>query len=654
MPRETNVEVQRPRWVGDLAVVCVEHGMAKSLVDAWTATAMSSAGATGARVLAAAESPAWSSPGLQTLSSDDPAHAFVTRRFGLTGVCILHGPLALGASVVVALPAMPTTEDRDHWQFAIAQLDRALGALRTRLFLETVVEHLPDMVFVKDARELRFLYFNRAGEQLVGHPRRDLIGRNDHDFFPPGEAEFFIEKDREVLASGRLVEIPEEPIHTTHGTRILHTKKIPVADENGRPIFLLGISEDITDRVRARERLAERERAFETFFERAPVALFRLNATAARASLEASPSTPAPEQVRIIAQNAEARALCQRLGLEALDHLGHLSQSPDELARLWSSLTDTLADRDRPVAPLPINAPTYGDVERGETVHVLPRFSVPRGAANPLDELVLALTDVTALRQTELALGRTTRDLERTHADLAQVSWAAAHDLNEPLKAALGFAELFDAQHRDALTHDAAAVFDAVHQSVRRVQLLLRDLLAYTRLQAYPEDRERFSLALPLQDALGQLDAELRAGEAVVRLEPAAAEWPEVEGDRTALSLVFRHLVENASKFRGATPPRIDVRCERQPGVVHVDVTDDGIGFPPEFALRIFEVFQRLHTSSEYAGTGMGLAICRRIVTGHGGQIHARSRARQGATFTFTLPACGPDAFDDASLVPQS
>jgi signal transduction histidine kinase len=140
----------------------------------------------------------------------------------------------------------------------------------------------------------------------------------------------------------------------------------------------------------------------------------------------------------------------------------------------------------------------------------------------------------------------------------------------------------------------------------------------------------------------------------VVRLEPAAAEWPEVEGDRTALSLVFRHLVENASKFRGATPPHIDVRCERQPGVVHVDVTDDGIGFPPEFALRIFEVFQRLHTSSEYAGTGMGLAICRRIVTGHGGQIHARSRARQGATFTFTLPACGPDAFDDASLVPQS
>jgi signal transduction histidine kinase len=358
--------------------------------------------------------------------------------------------------------------------------------------------------------------------------------------------------------------------------------------------------------------------------------------------------------VRIIAQNAEARALCQRLGLEAADHLGHLSQSPDELARLWSSLTDTLADRDRPVTPFPINAPTYGDVERGETVHVLPRFSVPRGAANPLDELVLALTDVTALRQTELALGRTTRDLERTHADLAQVSWAAAHDLNEPLKAALGFAELFEAQHHDTLARDAAAVFDAVHQSVRRVQLLLRDLLAYTRLQAYPEDRERFSLALPLQDALGQLDAELRACEAVVRLEPAVGVWPEVEGDRTALSLVFRHLLENATKFRGAGPPHIDVRCERQPGVVHVEVTDDGIGFPPEFALRIFEVFQRLHTSSEYAGTGMGLAICRRIVIGHGGQIHARSRARQGATFTFTIPACGPESFDDASLVPQS
>ena len=192
-----------------------------------------------------------------------------------------------------------------------------------------------------------------------------------------------------------------------------------------------------------------------------------------------------------------------------------------------------------------------------------------------------------------------------------------------------------------------------MHGAVRRVQLLLRDLLAYTRLQANPEDREQFSLAVPLQDALSLLDSELRESGAVVELEPAPNTWPEVEGDRTALSLVFRHLLENAIKFRGAAPPRIQVRCDRHPGVVHVDVTDAGIGFPPEFALRIFEVFQRLHASSEYTGTGMGLAICRRIVTGHGGHIHARSRARQGATFTFTLPACGPDALEDASLVPQ-
>ncbi|MBN8554748.1 MAG: PAS domain-containing protein [Deltaproteobacteria bacterium] len=119
-------------------------------------------------------------------------------------------------------------------------------------FLDSIIENIPDMIFVKDAAELRFVRFNKAGEDLLGYSRDQLIGKNDYDFFPAREAEFFIQKDREVLHGRKLVEIAEEPIHTRlKGARILHTKKIPIYDANGEPAYLLGISEDITDRKQA-------------------------------------------------------------------------------------------------------------------------------------------------------------------------------------------------------------------------------------------------------------------------------------------------------------------------------------------------------------------------------------------------------------------
>jgi PAS domain S-box-containing protein len=133
-------------------------------------------------------------------------------------------------------------------------------------FLDSVLENLPSMVFVKDADDLRFVRFNRAGEELIGRSREELIGKNDHDLFPAAEADFFVQKDREVLTSGEVVDIPEEPIETlNHGQRILHTRKIAIQDERGVPRYLLGVSEDITDRKlaqqEAEEARAEAERA---------------------------------------------------------------------------------------------------------------------------------------------------------------------------------------------------------------------------------------------------------------------------------------------------------------------------------------------------------------------------------------------------------
>ena len=131
---------------------------------------------------------------------------------------------------------------------------------QSQALITSVVENLPNMIFVKDADDLKFVRFNKAGEALLGYSREELIGKNDYDFFPKSEADFFTSKDREVLASGRLLDIPEEPIDTRgQGRRYLHTKKIPISDEEGRPRYLLGISEDITERKEAEAALKAHE-----------------------------------------------------------------------------------------------------------------------------------------------------------------------------------------------------------------------------------------------------------------------------------------------------------------------------------------------------------------------------------------------------------
>jgi PAS domain S-box-containing protein len=127
---------------------------------------------------------------------------------------------------------------------------------RAEAFLNSIVENIPNMIFVKEAKELRFVRFNKAGEALLGYSRSDLMGKNDNDFFPKEQADSFIAKDREVFKEGKLVDIPEEAIQTRHrGMRILHTQKIPVCDMTGKPLYLLGISEDITERKQAEEEM---------------------------------------------------------------------------------------------------------------------------------------------------------------------------------------------------------------------------------------------------------------------------------------------------------------------------------------------------------------------------------------------------------------
>ena len=148
-------------------------------------------------------------------------------------------------------------------------------ASRTRAFLDSVVENIPLMVFVKEAKDLKWVLWNRVGEETVGYSREEMIGKSDHDFFTKEEADFFHARDREALSAGSLVDTPEEPIHTRHkGTRLLHTLKVPIRDRDGQPQYLMGISEDITERKHAEEDAKSTQAFLDSVVENIPIMIF--------------------------------------------------------------------------------------------------------------------------------------------------------------------------------------------------------------------------------------------------------------------------------------------------------------------------------------------------------------------------------------------
>ena len=166
----------------------------------------------------------------------------------------------------------------------LTDLKLAEQSLReNQIFLSAIVENIPDMIFVKDAKSLEFLRFNKAGEELIGYPKEAMIGKTDYDFFPKSEADFFTAKDREVLAGKTLIDIPEEFIQTkSRGARCLHTKKIPILDDHGTPQYLLGISEDITKRKQIEDVIRKGERKFRAIYEQASTGIAILDSITGR------------------------------------------------------------------------------------------------------------------------------------------------------------------------------------------------------------------------------------------------------------------------------------------------------------------------------------------------------------------------------------
>jgi len=241
--------------------------------------------------------------------------------------------------------------------------------------------------------------------------------------------------------------------------------------------------------------------------------------------------------------------------------------------------------------------------------------------------LFVSLRDITERK-------RAVEALERSNADLSEFAYIVSHDLQEPLRMVTGYCGLLEKRYGDQLDSKAGEFMSFIHDGAKRMELLIRDLLAYSRVQTKASPFFQIDLERVCNDAVVNLEVSIRESGA----EVTVGKLPELRADPTQLVQVFQNLIGNAIKFRGEEPPKVQVSAELEEGKWTIRVSDNGIGIAPQYIERIFRVFQRLHTQSEYPGTGIGLAICRKVVERHGGQLWVESEEGRGSTFCFSLP----------------
>ncbi|MET8849250.1 ATP-binding protein [Amycolatopsis sp. NPDC004625] len=231
-------------------------------------------------------------------------------------------------------------------------------------------------------------------------------------------------------------------------------------------------------------------------------------------------------------------------------------------------------------------------------------------------------------------LDRRTRELERSNADLEQFAYVASHDLQEPLRKVASFCQLLQRRYQGLLDERGEQYIEYAVDGAKRMQVLINDLLAFSRVGRKPGEHVVAEAGALVDDALANLEVALSlSGGKVTR-----GELPAVRVEPALVTAVFQNLIGNALKFKGETPPEVRVTAERDGDDWVFSVADNGIGIDAEYAERVFALFQRLHTRSAYPGTGIGLALCRRIVEYHGGRIWLDTEAAD-TTFRFTLPA---------------
>jgi PAS domain S-box-containing protein len=391
----------------------------------------------------------------------------------------------------------------------------------------------------------------------------------------------------------------------------------PIFLGGNTPLGMIGLAIDISDRIRVLTDLRESEQRFRSVFEHSNDAIFVLD----------------PERNEFLEVNAKAAEL---LGYPQ-DELVRLRPSdihPDEMPQLaafveavfesghgWTNeLTCTTRAGDRLASEISASVISLGG--RSWMIATIRDLSAFRRTQDQLS----AARDAVRAREAQL---------DRAAAELSEFARAVSHDLSEPLRTVSSYVQLLDRRYHDRLDQDAAEFIDFTVEAVTRMRDLIKDLLAFARIGAGGREPADVDTAEVVGDVINDLAAAIDSAQATIE----TADLPVVRGDEIELRALFQNLIANALKFRSPNrSPLIRIESKATADGTEFAVSDNGIGIEPGRQDQVFEVFRRMHSRDEYPGTGIGLAICRKIVTRHGGHLWLESTPDIGTTFFIVLP----------------
>ena len=544
----------------------------------------------------------------------------------------------------------------------IASVLAVLGARRGDLQIaQELIEVLPIPVFFK-GRDGRYLGVNRAWETFFGVRRDEIVGGEVGYLYPgsPGVTAKHAAMDEELWRNPGQQSYEIQLV--MRDGRVLHTiyHKATYQNSEGEIAGLIGTVVDITERKQSEQREAI-ENAVARFLGSdqslgdalrgiMQVMCERLDwACAARWSLdEAQNRLHCIETYSV--DDPAVRAFLEVSGRETFvpGTSGLIRRVLATGNSVW--VADVTEKPDFLRGPLAKSCGLHGafalPVLMGEKVLGAIEF-FSREPRHP-DKWLLQITvsvgrqigQLMARRQAEEEariahdeLEVKARELERSNEELQQFAYVASHDLQEPLRMVASYTQLLQRRYADRFDGDAREFMDFIVDGAARMKQLIEDLLAYSRVGTRARELSSTASAAALDKAL----ANLRGAQEASGAEVTRDEMPEVLADSAQLAQVFQNLIGNAMKFRGEAAPRIHVAAETRERVWVFTVRDNGIGLDPQYADRIFMMFQRLHNKAEYPGTGIGLAICKKIVERHGGRIWVESQPGQGSTFGFTI-----------------
>ena len=488
-----------------------------------------------------------------------------------------------------------------------------------------IVNSANEGILVYD-RDLRVSSGNLAVERILRLPLAELIGKPGFTSLLPC-----------VRADGSPLPPEERPTRITIRTgEALHGQVIGIRRPDGSTTWLsvntgflrrpgeleyYGIVStigDITAQRAAEAALRESEARFRETFE-----------------LAGSGMAHVDMQGRFLRVNP---SLCQMLGYSAAELVG---RSVKEISHPEDrDVTDGHRERMRAGKEQSFSVQKRYLRKDGHVVWVDLTATVARDAAGtPLHDIAI-FDDVTERKHAEAELRRAHDELARSNAELEQFAYVASHDLQEPLRMVSSYTQLLVRRYGDKLDDDAKEFMAFIVDGAGRMKQLIEDLLAYSRVGRHGKALRAIPVESALRRALTNVRAAVEEAGATVTYDGL----PTVQADEVQLAQLFQNLIGNALKFRSASVPRISVTCRESEAEWQFAVADNGIGIEPAYFERIFMVFQRLHNKGEYPGTGIGLAICKKVVERHGGRIWVTSgdggplQPGQGTTFHFTLP----------------